>query len=547
MSQDPSGISKQEKQKAEPSDSRGRAQTKRLQPEAAAPPPPLFQDVPPGGGPAFKDQARTVQNAATGDVQNPPNYDLHRRGDHRQPRQAGGDGVGGPVRVVSYQDAQQHKNFEIVDLDVKVRSMIGRSPQSENANTSRPAQVQQSSYMDPPDSAQEKETRELPKPAMFPDIAPDSDKRPSFKDQVRTARQAPAQRFDGNPDAARGSPNSRLPMFKDQARGTAAELRGETPGGNENIKDFPLPLFKDQVGAHNVSPSGHRLPDIEQDRPELPAEMTPSPLISAHVVEDEAPAEQNTIYEAEALVGGIMVFLNRRCIIAASAILLVVAATIGGVCGAGLCSSGGTTTTLFIASTPSPTVPSTPEPTPEPTPAPTIGPEAQVIVDFVNSVTFADEEITYPFQLGTATPEQLALRWLIDEDPLELNVDNEADQKRIIQRYALLTFWYSTNGQAWSENDKWLETEDECTWFGITCNQNSVVIQIGSEEESFAGNNLVGHLPADLALLEFTRSLSAANNPELTGPIPPSVGALRELTSVWLNGCNLNGYVCSQT
>jgi len=474
MPQDPSGIFTRGNQEAD--DSQGRAQSEGSQSAAAAvppPPPPLFRDVPPGGGPAFKDQVQTVANAATGDVQHPPSQDPHRRGT--------------------------------------------RHPQ------------------DPPVVSQKKASPELPKPAAFLDVAPGTDKGPSFKDQVRTAQRPAAQRNDGSPAAVRDEPLARLPnqgpplpLFKDQVAGT---------------KDRQIP--GNAIGAHNVSPSGHRLPDIVQDSPELPTEMAPSPLISAHVVGDEeAAAPQNNVYEAQALVGGVLVFLNRRCMIAASIILLVVAATIGGVCGAGLCSSGSKITTVIMTSTSPPTIPSTPAPTPKPTPAPTIGPEAQVVVDFINSVTFAVEEITYPFQLSSATPEQLALRWLVDEDPLGLSVENKADQNRLIQRYALLTFWYSTNGKAWSANDKWLETEDECTWFGVTCNLNSVVIQIGTEEENLAGNNLVGHIPQDLFQLKSMRSIAAANNPYLTGPIPPSIGTLSDLTSVYLNGCGLNGYVC---
>lgn len=78
------------------------------------------------------------------------------------------------------------------------------------------------------------------------------------------------------------------------------------------------------------------------------------------------------------------------------------------------------------------------------------------------------------------TPQYQALLWATNEG----NPDNlEGAHPRMINRYALATFYFATNGNAWArcskdgtnceEGGSWLLAADECGWLAITCDANT--------------------------------------------------------------------------
>jgi len=94
------------------------------------------------------------------------------------------------------------------------------------------------------------------------------------------------------------------------------------------------------------------------------------------------------------------------------------------------------------------------------------------------------------------TPQNKALKWLAGNAKLD-----SYSYERKIQRYVLATFYYSTNGHAWTDNTGWLIDSDECGWYNDAsfCFNDAVVsldFYVGS-----TGNNLVGTIPNELALL----------------------------------------------
>jgi hypothetical protein len=93
-----------------------------------------------------------------------------------------------------------------------------------------------------------------------------------------------------------------------------------------------------------------------------------------------------------------------------------------------------------------------------------------------------------------STPQNDALNWLANNNT-NLNLYSNATK---IQRYALATLFFSTNGTSWYEKDEWMSNSNECLWY----NNGSSLCTHGSVERlDLWGNNLVGTIPDELALL----------------------------------------------
>jgi hypothetical protein len=96
-----------------------------------------------------------------------------------------------------------------------------------------------------------------------------------------------------------------------------------------------------------------------------------------------------------------------------------------------------------------------------------------------------------------STPQCRALEWLAG-DP---NLANFTDHKKI-QRYALATLYFSTNGDGWEYNNDWLSDKDVCgNWYQkfnttIKCTSNDTVSSLNHD-----GNKLQGTIPPEISML----------------------------------------------
>lgn len=77
-----------------------------------------------------------------------------------------------------------------------------------------------------------------------------------------------------------------------------------------------------------------------------------------------------------------------------------------------------------------------------------------------------------------STPQNNALLWLSNN----INLDTYSDEKRI-QRYALATFFYSTNGDNWKRNTGWItdgtiELTIHFAWMVSWCNLNFMIVAL---------------------------------------------------------------------
>lgn len=114
-------------------------------------------------------------------------------------------------------------------------------------------------------------------------------------------------------------------------------------------------------------------------------------------------------------------------------------------------------------------------------------------------------------------------------------------QSQFVQRYALRTFFYSTNGPIdWINRTNWENsTVNECLWYsqppssdGTMCNADNVVQVL-----AFKANGVTGQLPPELSMLTGLASLSiegvkGVNG--LTGGIPSTLASLTGMTDLVL-------------
>ena len=144
---------------------------------------------------------------------------------------------------------------------------------------------------------------------------------------------------------------------------------------------------------------------------------------------------------------------------------------------------GATTEPPSIAPTaPAPTPqPTAPAPAPQPTaPAPTPQPTAPVpLVELLSSVSSdGGDALRTPL-----TPQNEAYEWI----RTDMKGSNYSHQK-IIQRYALATFYHSTQGDpSWDRSEDWLTETDECDWEFVNCNARAGVETLNVEQNCLVG------------------------------------------------------------
>lgn len=125
-------------------------------------------------------------------------------------------------------------------------------------------------------------------------------------------------------------------------------------------------------------------------------------------------------------------------------------------------------------------------------------------------------------------------------------------KEHTLQRYALATLYYTTNGEMWLNNRKWLSNENYCHWHGIICCDSSTVGSVMCTTPSDFGrileidlyqNNLVGIISPIIALLPHLQSIYLSRN-KLTGTIPgTALGKLSHLMTFYASYNYLSGTI----
>jgi hypothetical protein len=138
------------------------------------------------------------------------------------------------------------------------------------------------------------------------------------------------------------------------------------------------------------------------------------------------------------------------------------------------------------------------------------------------------------------SPQAKALKWL--ESSTNSGI---SEVQSFLQRYALATVYYSTNGDDWIDNTGWLSERDECNWMSTAA---SICDELGKYAKlDLQENNLVGTLPAELGILSDTlRSINTRTN-YLSGEIPsPMISDLAKLEVLDLSSNSFSGVLTKQ-
>jgi hypothetical protein len=233
-------------------------------------------------------------------------------------------------------------------------------------------------------------------------------------------------------------------------------------------------------------------------------------------------------------------------------LLLTVAAMVGGLCGAGKCSTSNGSSSNSNNST---SINDQKDTT-------GINTTATKIASYLRSIslitTNTDTENSKNHEY-LVMAENMTIQWLTELDPLALSLDNPVDLFRLRQRFALINLWFGTTVQNetfdmfWDEYHGWRVALEECDWYGVTCTlhdfiddddptKSSLGNQSVVKEISLRSNSMHGRLSPNLGLLEKLRSIDFSEN-RLKGSIPSSLGANTLLTSVILNTNTLTGTI----
>mmetsp|Transcript_62898 Transcript_62898/g.180961 ORF Transcript_62898/g.180961 Transcript_62898/m.180961 type:complete len:462 (+) Transcript_62898:84-1469(+) len=154
--------------------------------------------------------------------------------------------------------------------------------------------------------------------------------------------------------------------------------------------------------------------------------------------------------------------------------------------------------------------------------------------------------------LAEDSSEWKAFRWLAFDDPSGMVNSSSMSEWRLVQRFALIHFYFSTYGDSWESDLKFLTAAHECKWtknipyidraplFYDGVNQTSINAGVTfCENDQVTGlllpqNGLQGSLPSTLVHLSHLQQLDVSNN-LLTGSLPAFLAKLTLLRSLNLS------------
>ena len=169
-----------------------------------------------------------------------------------------------------------------------------------------------------------------------------------------------------------------------------------------------------------------------------------------------------------------------------------------------------------------------------PTLHPTSQPTSSEYIPIFNEIRRVTNEQTLHDQ---DSPQHNAFQWIVSEDPMQMSHEDPA----LLQRYALVVFYFANGGPRWFKNEGWLSGEDVCKWDHVTCESFDIVTNQGIVTGlDFYNMGLYGILPSEIGQLTSLKSLTLAGN-KLFGTIPSQLYNLGRLENLLLNRNKFEG------
>eukprot|EP00980_Cylindrotheca_fusiformis_P031482 scaffold26455_cov152-Cylindrotheca_fusiformis.AAC.1 len=181
-----------------------------------------------------------------------------------------------------------------------------------------------------------------------------------------------------------------------------------------------------------------------------------------------------------------------------------------------------------------PTSDPTANPTSDPTANPTSNPNP-LDIDLLANVVIPGVNIS---DLNETAPQYRALEWLAYKDLSNMTIENNATE--LLERFSLVTLYYSTGGENWSGAQSWLKSSSHCWWNGNACNDAGRVSFI---ECPFY---LHGTLPTEIGNLNRLTYMDLSASDELVGTIPSEIGNLNRLGTMIVNRNSISGTIPSE-
>ncbi|CAB9515755.1 LRR receptor-like serine threonine-protein kinase [Seminavis robusta] len=171
-------------------------------------------------------------------------------------------------------------------------------------------------------------------------------------------------------------------------------------------------------------------------------------------------------------------------------------------------------------------------------------------------------DVTITALKDPSSPQAMAYDWVLN-DPNRTFYPHW----KMLQRFALAVFYFSTGGDNWNLQEHWLSYDlDECSWYfkNLVGGEQDSFLHEGSIETSselqfldsacnaegqytyfvFTENNLEGTLPPELSLLSNSlKYLEVGSNENLYGVVPSEIALLTNLEKFYVNRNSHSGQI----
>lgn len=134
----------------------------------------------------------------------------------------------------------------------------------------------------------------------------------------------------------------------------------------------------------------------------------------------------------------------------------------------------------------------------------------------------------------SCTSSNQALVWLASGD----GYTDSTPIDTMRQRYRLAVLFSLWNGLGWAGTGGWLSSGDECSWFGLSCNNYGTVVSV-----SLSNNSVVGELTPAMPLLTNLVSLVLDGNYFHGSNIPREINVMINLQHLELVSTGINGTI----